>query len=312
MDRPVEKKRRRALILRWLGTAIAFGVVAFLIWQNWQDFVTAFRSLSVIYLLGAVGLALVSRLSVSLRWFLLLRAVIPDVKLWQVVRLSFVGLFTSNVLPTTIGGDVVKFAGGVRLGMDSALVTASLVMDRLVGLTTMATFLPLGLWRVFLPNAAGLPLASAGLGTFFSRIWTRLMAFLRKTWMSLKLWLHKPGYLALAAVCSFVHMACTFSMVYLILLGLSDPVSWWTAGGLWVLIYFITLVPISINGLGLQEASLSLIFAALGGVLESNSLVLALLMRLLFVAVSLPGAIFLPGVLSGNRLDAPLSMEDKI
>jgi len=96
-------------------------------------------------------------------------------------------------------------------------------------------------------------------------------------------------------------MACTFSMVVILLASLADPVSWWTAGGLWVLVYFITLIPISINGLGLQEVSLSLIFMSFGGVSETNSLVLALLMRVIFIIASLPGAFFIPGFLSPKR-----------
>ncbi len=291
------QKSRRRLILRLLGTAIAFGVVVFLIWQNWGDFTAALRSLPMLYLLGAFGLAVVSRLSVSLRWYVLLRIVTPDVRLWDVFKLSFVGLFTSNILPSTIGGDVVKLAGGVQTGMDSAIVAASLVMDRLVGLSTMATFLPFGLWRI----AGADTLAMAGPGAFLTGLWRRLRKFLAKTAESLRQWFKHPAGLGIAALLSYLHMVCTFTMVHLILRGLNDPVTWWTAGGLWVLIYFITLIPVSINGLGLQEASLSLIFATLGGVSESNSLVLALLIRVLFVVASLPGALFLPGVMSGKQ-----------
>jgi hypothetical protein len=90
-------------------------------------------------------------------------------------------------------------------------------------------------------------------------------------------------------------------MVTVILNGLADPISWLTAGGLWVLVYFITLIPISINGLGLQEASLSLVYASFAGVSESNSLVLALLIRVIFMIASLPGAIFLPQLMSGDH-----------
>jgi hypothetical protein len=298
------RKSRRGLILRLLGTAIAFGVVAFLVWQNWADFIAALRSLPMPYLLAAFGLAMVSRLSVSLRWYVLLRAVNPDVRIGEIIKLSFVGLFSSNVLPSTIGGDVVRLAGGVQAGLDSALVTASLVMDRLVGLSTMATFLPFGLWRIAGQDARTMSgpdaLAAVGLGGFVGKLWRKLRAFLIKTFDSLRQWFKHPAGLGIAALLSYVHMACTFSMVFLILMGLSDPVSWWTAGGLWVLIYFITLIPVSINGLGLQEASLSLLFSTLGGVSESNSLVLALLMRVIFIVASLPGAVFLPGVMSGK------------
>lgn len=101
-------------------------------------------------------------------------------------------------------------------------------------------------------------------------------------------------------------------MVSVILKGLGDPISFWKVGGLWVLIYFITLLPISINGLGLQEFSLSLIYTNLAGVSEANSLVLALLMRVIFMIASLPGAIFLPEVLSANHKVKPIDNQQGI
>ena len=303
------KKLSRELLLRLLGTMIAFGVVAYLIWRNWSDFLNAIRRLPLGILLIVLGLAFLSRLMVTLRWFILLRVVEPGVTFWWVFRLSFVGLFSTNVLPSTIGGDIVKLGGGIQAGLDSAGVAASLVIDRLVGMATMATFLPFGIAPIIHVNAFRGSLAAGVTGQFFSKQWHRWVNFINKTWKSLKLWLKKPSHLVGAAFFSYVHMACTFSMVAILLRGLSDPISWWTAGGLWVLVYFITLIPVSINGLGLQEISLSLIYMSFAGISESNSLVLALLMRVFFIIASLPGAFFLPGVLSTYRKQSALIKE---
>ena len=306
-----EKKSTRALLLRGAGSVIAFGVVVYLVWQNWQDFLDALQRISPDVLLGVLFLAFASRLMVTVRWFILLRVAEPNVTFWQVFRLSFVGLFTTNVLPSTIGGDVVKLGGAVQLGLDSAAVTASLVVDRLVGMGTMVTFLPFGVSRISEATARALPMmAASGSGTFFSQFWHRLSGFMGRTWKSLKLWLQNPWQLVLAAFFSLIHMACTFTMVTGILSSLGDPISWWTAGGLWVLVYFITLMPLSINGLGLQEASLSLMFTSFAGVAESNSLVLALLIRVLFMIASLPGAFFLPRLMAANRDKQRLDEKD--
>jgi len=45
-------------------------------------------------------------------------------------------------LPTTIGGDVLRLAGAVRLGLSTSLAAASLVVDRLVGMTGMVLMVP--------------------------------------------------------------------------------------------------------------------------------------------------------------------------
>lgn len=312
MTLPRDKKRQRAFLLRLFGSAIAFGLVAFLIYQNWADFIEALGSLPVRTLLIALLLAFVSRLMVTLRWFVLLRVVEPQVRFGQVLKLSFVGLFATNVLPSTIGGDVVKLGGAVQGGLDSAKVTASLVIDRLVGMATMATFLPIGIHRIVQANLTASLLVSSGPGVFFARIWRKISEFMTSTWQSLQLWFKQPLSLVIAAAFSLVHMASTFTMVVLILRGLNDPISWWTAGGLWVLVYFITLVPVSINGLGLQEASLSLVYVSFAGVSESNSLVLALLMRVLFMIASLPGALFLPSAFSGDQKSKASAQQDRL
>ena len=286
--------------LRLLGTLLAFGLIGFLVWQNWSDFIGAMRRLPFGLLFVLLLLALFSRVMVTLRWFILIQLIEPEVTFSMAFRLSFVGLFTTNVLPSTIGGDLVKLLGGSRFGLDTANVAASLVVDRLLGMATMATFLPFGivpLTQTQVPSRLG---ALAALQLNFSGLWQKIKHFGLRVWRSLKIWLHNPARLLLAAMTSYIHMACTFTMVFLILDGLGESISWWTAGGLWVLVYFITLIPISINGLGLQEVSLSLIYSTFAGISEANSLVLALLVRIIFMIASLPGAFFLPGVLAGE------------
>lgn len=306
------EKQSRVKLLRLIGSALAFSVVAYLIWQNRVDFVDAIISLPGGLLLVVLVLAFASRFVKTLRWFILLRVVEPRITFTQVFKLSFVGLFTTNVLPTTIGGDVVKLGGAVQAGFSSSTIAASLVIDRLIGMATMATFLPFGVLRIIQADLSRVMMAAAPVSPSINRLWEKFTAFLNNTWQALRLWFKQPGSLIWAGLLSFVHMACTFTMVTVILGGLADPVTWWTAGGLWVLVYFITLIPVSINGLGLQEVSLSLIFVNFAGIAESNSLVLALLMRVTFMIASLPGAFFLPGVMSGARQSSKVNNEESM
>jgi uncharacterized membrane protein YbhN (UPF0104 family) len=288
-------------LLRIFGTLIAFGLVTFLVWRNWSAFVAALGSLPIPLLLLVLANALMSRLMVTLRWFILLRLVAPKTNFFEVFKLSFVGLFTTNVLPSTIGGDVVKLGGALQFGYNSADVTASLIVDRLCGMGTMASLLPFGIIAMFQTQGISAVRVTSSSSIFVKNLWNKLLDFLRRVKQALRLWLGHPRVLLMAALFSYVHMACTFAMVSLILNSLGHPTPFWIVGGLWVLIYFITLIPISINGLGLQEFSLSLIYTNIAGVSEANSLVLALLMRIMFMIASLPGALFLPEVFSGGR-----------
>jgi hypothetical protein len=71
--------------------------------------------------------------------------------------------------------------------------------------------------------------------------------------------------------------------------------------GLWSLTYFITLLPISINGLGLQEVTITNLFSAVGGLQPSTSISLAILLRVAWMIGSLPGAFTLSGILGSEK-----------
>jgi hypothetical protein len=75
--------------------------------------------------------------------------------------------------------------------------------------------------------------------------------------------------------------------------------------GLYTLTYFVSLFPISINGLGVQELSMTFLLIQLGGLSSSESATVALLTRALFIITSLPGAFFLPSILAAMNEKNP-------
>ena len=85
----------------------------------------------------------------------------------------------------------------------------------------------------------------------------------------------------------------------------------WLIGGLYSLVYFVTLIPISVNGYGLQEISMTIIFSNLGNATVSNGLTVALLFRTLMLLASLPGVLFLPDILSASKTSDQASGADQ-
>lgn len=305
--------------LRWVGTIAALGLLIYLLsQQGWDEFAGAIQNIPPWALLAAFACLFGSRLTTIGRWLALLRAARVPLGVWDATRIVFAGLFSSNFLPTTIGGDVVRLAGAVQLRLDAGIVAASLIVDRLVGMAGMATLLPLELPRVLrmgLPalNAGSGPgmLAAAGLPVFVQRVWKKLWAFVDKIWQSVVLWVRHPLGLLHALLWTFAHMACVFGAVWFLLRGMAEPLSFWKIGGLWVLSYFITLLPVSINGLGLQELSIAVLFSTYGGVSEHAGLALAVLMRMLYLLASLPGVFFLPGLLQRRSQSPPDGLNGK-
>ena len=306
---------RKSFWLRLIGTLLALALLVYLLSeQGWEEIWLAIQQISPWQLGLALALTFGSRLAVCARWHVLLRSADTQISLSQTSRLTFAGLFASNFLPTTIGGDVVRLAGAVQIGYDGAVVTASLVVDRLIGMAGMAMALPFGLpaFKAVLNQTTGnsvlYPLVGMAGLTSSKRLqirWERwrgvLLGFTNRLLQALSLWLRQPRALLAALGYTWLHMLCLFSSIWLLLEGMHDPMPFWLIAGLWSAVYFITLLPVSINGYGLQEVSLAFIFSRVGGISASSALTLAILMRTLTMLASLPGAIFVPGIMAGRK-----------
>ncbi|MFN2152818.1 MAG: lysylphosphatidylglycerol synthase transmembrane domain-containing protein, partial [Anaerolineales bacterium] len=100
---------RSTTILKWFGSLLSVGLIIYLlVQQGWQEIGQALAQIPLWGFAVSVLLMIVSRFAVSNRWYALLRATDEDVNWAQSVRLTFAGLFATNFLPTTIGGDIVR------------------------------------------------------------------------------------------------------------------------------------------------------------------------------------------------------------
>ena len=283
----------RQTIVRVLGSILALALLIILLEEEGDGkLFSALRRVSIGYFLAAVVALSISRLFSAARWHILLRSAGVDISFSRSIMLTFTGNFSSNFLPTTVGGDVVRLAGTMQLGYDHAICVASLVADRLIGLAGMSVALPLGLIPVFsLGNGALQSIA-------ISALIQKGVNFAKRTFESFSIWLKKPFALSGSLLATFGNMAFIYLAIYFLLLGIDHHVSYWLVAGLYTLTYFVTLFPISINGLGVQELTMTFLLTQLGGLSSSESATVALLTRALFIITSFPGAFFLPSILA--------------
>ena len=285
--------KNRQTIARLLGSLLAvFLLVILLKEERGDEIASALRRVSIWYFVAGIFVLLISRWFVAGRWHVLLRSAGVNISFLRTAMLTFTGLFSSNFLPTTIGGDVVRLAGAMQLGYDRAICLASMVADRLIGMVGMAFTLPFGLIPLLSFGNSGLQSIS------FSALFQKGLDFVKRTLGAFVIWLNKPLALLLSLVFTFGNMAFIFLTNYILIVGMGHPVSYWLIAGLWSLTYFVTQIPISINGYGVQELSLTFLLSKFGGLSSSESLAIAVLIRVLFIIASLPGAFFLPSILA--------------
>lgn len=292
------KNHRR--ILQLAGTLLAIILLAVLLQDNgWNEIVEAFKKIAPVNLLWVALLFLISRLATIGRWHVLLRSGGIDMRFRDSMALTFTGLFASNFLPTTIGGDVVRLAGAMQMGFDRAVCLASIAADRLIGMLGMSMTLPIGLFQAW-----GL-LGTASASSLTLAWFHRPLAFLKRTFSVFGLWLKKPASLLGSLAFTWIHMLCLFGSIYIFTNDLGDSVSFWMIAGLWSLTYFITQIPISINGYGLQELSFTFFMSNVAGLSPAVGLSVAVLLRAYFIIFSLPGALFLPSIMSAMTEPKP-------
>ncbi len=283
----------RQTIARSAGSLLAIILLVILLREEGgDDIISALKRVSIWYFLAGIFALLVSRFFVVARWHILLRSAGIEISFLRTTMLTFTGLFANNFLPTTIGGDVVRLGGAMQMGYDRAVCLASMVADRLVGMAGMLVTLPFGLIPVLSLGNTGLQ--SISFGTLFQKG----LDFVKRTFSTFAIWLKKPLALTTSLGFTFGNMVFIFLAIFLLINGMGRHISYGLIAGLYGLTYFVTQIPISVNGFGVQELSLTFLFSKFGGLSQSESLTLALLIRILWIVTSLPGAFFLPSILA--------------
>jgi uncharacterized membrane protein YbhN (UPF0104 family) len=295
-----------------LRLACSLALLGLLAWRtNWHQVADAFAHLRWgLWLLAALvyaGMQVVS----SLRWQWLARPLGFAEPLRRFLAFYYVGMFFNLVLPTSVGGDVVRawyLAGGPGRRLDAFL---SVFVERLSGLLvllaiacTAAAVCPLALpwwvpWSVWGLTAAGLLsvpalLCLARLPCPSARLQgphARLVRFAGQLTAAGRLYLGRPRLLLGTTLLSAVVQAGNIAVVWLIGLavGARVPEAYY-----WIvvpLVTILTLLPVSLNGMGIREGAMVTLLGPLG-VGSGTALSLAFLWFAAVSAVSLTGVVF--------------------
>ena len=247
------------------------------------------------------------------RWSFVLRSQRPDITFLQLARLNFASLFLGNFLPTSISYDIVRVYYVSKCAVDPRVAISSIFADRLIGhfsiaMSALLAFVALKLTGVF---AIG-PVFSFGIGAFLllslglplalcnRRVANALRSVLdrfsgRKVFESVQdfskhlffYWEHAP-VLGKALGIAFLNLLLAVFEYYLIGVAFSAQVSLAYFFLFIPLVIFLSMLPVSVSGIGLVEGGLVLFFSQVGMPPEM-CLGLAMLHRALQLVCILPG-----------------------
>ncbi|MDD5728327.1 MAG: lysylphosphatidylglycerol synthase transmembrane domain-containing protein [Victivallales bacterium] len=135
-----KKSRFKAVISFILKTALAVGIIWWLIHKHYDTFVANLASINFWWLLPAALAYGLHMLVCSWRWYKLARVLEIDITLFQAVVLTMKGYFFSLVIPGgAIGGDIAKigFLNHHTPKGAKAEGAFSILMDRMTGMAAM-------------------------------------------------------------------------------------------------------------------------------------------------------------------------------
>jgi uncharacterized protein (TIRG00374 family) len=310
--------------LRWGGTIIASTLfIRSLLKLNWIGAWDIFKSLPANLVLLALALYTIGMLANSIRWHILLRTAAIQIPAWETIKIVFLGAFISNYLPSTIGGDAIRFLSVLRFTTRRTVAFTSVILDRALNVTAMFTIVPFSLltfypilWSRKLSPTIGSFILLVALGSsistagWFSRYKHSFAGWLVKVWAAIKIWLRSPLSLLLAFAVSWLSIFVVFLAIWILAQGMGIQVALFQVMGVTAITYILTLLPISVNGYGVREVAITTLYMDLGATLEQAS-TLAILTRALMLLVTLPGAIFIPQNLSGVLKQKP-SLKDEL
>lgn len=254
----------------------------------------------------------------AVKWQILVKAQGIEVSLGALLSFSLLGLFFGNVLPSNIGGDVVRAYDLARITRGRAEAAAiSVLVDRLMGLFAFfsAAVVTAALATVLLAQAQQLEqievatviaasafmalcaalfsrrLAQRVAGVFDIGPLQRLKPTAQNVYQALQVYRFRYRALALNVLISMTIVVVTALVWYVVgmAVGITN-VGFFTFLLFNPLIAFILLIPISFNGLGAKEAVV-VSFFGLVGVPEERALAMSLLFHVIVVLTSLPGGI---------------------
>lgn len=258
----------------------------------------------------ALGCVVLDRVLMAAKWRILLQAQGLARPLGDLIRIYFTGTFYGSFLPTGVGGDVIRVVQVARGRNDIGAASASVVMERALGLLALAALVAVCLTVFVLRERAdllpllglallALVLGGAGLAwmlyarlpgplsRFASRLPKRLSRFAETFRIYAGARRALAAFFALSLVEHLVPVAANYAMGRALGLDLSFA----TFLLIIPIILFVVRIPISLDGLGLQESLYVSLFSR-AGVGTSESFLLAVVGRLVTLLGVLPGAFF--------------------
>lgn len=316
---------------RWISLALRICVtLGVLVWvlgkQDWEKLLGVFQTLKPTPFVVTALICVLSQVLLAMRWWILLLAQEIRISFWTAVRLHFLGLFYNNIMPSSVGGDVLRAWYVAKHTEEKWRAALSVLFDRLWGLFGLV-IIAVSAYAFLLgdaPEAAdaaqkqsGIPwhavkiavsvVLGTGALTFLGLyvlsatrpwvirlgrgIWREAVTLCVKSKEALGLYIRTPQALLAALMTTFLLQGMVIVAFWYLGRSLGMTAGLDAYFVIFPITWVLAALPISISGWGVLEGGITHLFVVLQGAEPEQALTLALCQRMIWILGSLPGAI---------------------
>jgi uncharacterized membrane protein YbhN (UPF0104 family) len=312
---PPHAARRYVFLALKIAVSIVLLVVLLSRIDAAQLWATA-RNASLVWLTVALGIYFINVVASAWRWRMLLGAQDVHVPLRTLVKSFMVALYFNNFLPSNIGGDFIRIKDTARFAGGKTLATLVILSDRVIGVialvlvaATGATMVgeigghvaspiwPSWLWAGFLAAtimSAPAVLAPAGVGRLLQPL-----TIIHPEWVggridgltaALSRFRDHP-WAIISCFGGAVFVQGSIVVFYIaVARALHVPVQGWDLAVIVPLSFIVQMLPVSLNGFGVREATFSFYFTRVGLPMEA-ALLTSLVAQAMIMIFSVGGAV---------------------
>lgn len=306
----------KRVILVGLKLAVVAGIYAWLFQKlDWERLLPQFANTSPAWLALSLLLALLMYFMASLRWRKVVGAMGEPLGIWSSLRFFLIGVFCSQFLFATIGGDAVRIWLAKRHAMTLRTAFNSTFFDRLAGLATISLFMLLSLPVYFrlIPNPQArlslsvvIAFVLAGMILLFclDKLPLSFLPFLKKSFGALSkdaravFLAPKWGVKILGLSLCVLALTCLVAWSLGQALGEDLPVTSFLV--IIPPVLLITVLPISLGGWGVREGVMVVAFGFLG-VRPEAAFALSVWFGVVLLLASLPGGLLWLSLKKGEK-----------
>ncbi|WP_166805035.1 lysylphosphatidylglycerol synthase transmembrane domain-containing protein [Nitrosococcus wardiae] len=300
----------------WLKVVTTFLLVILLIsFIDWQESLNLLMKADWSIGIWCV-LTLLINIKISvLKWKFLLKAQALDITFGKLIRYYWIGIFFNNFLPSTVGGDAVRVAL-LQWTRRTAQVVSSIIVERATGLIIVVAWggVSLLIWSKYFTKEFLIFSSWEAVGAlilFGFLILIALKVFIRKLQIkkeldgkiqlilskvskildAIRLYRKEKLIIAVSLLLSILFYLLMVIFQYLCFVMLDISITINDVLIIASLIILASMVPITINGIGITESVFILLYVQ-AGISAEEAFAAALLRRMLNLIISLVGGIF--------------------